>query len=145
MPSLPSNIQTNRKNLNKSVVHTQKIKTMFAATLLRRRISKYALFMKDTAKSSALAGLSIPERARKLSKMYKALTPAQKSALAVRSYRAAAPKHNASRIARRATYKLKKSNEYAYFTKKMYAKVQGTPSQRIKQIADLWKQAHPKA
>ena len=120
---------------------TERKNSMFAATVIRRRISTYALFMRDTAKSPALQGLSIPERARKLSKMYKALTPTQMDALRRRSYQNKAPKHCASRIARRKTLKLK-SNTYAFFTKKMYKKVEGTPAERIKKIAEVWKSTH---
>lgn len=119
---------------------------MFVRTQLLLRISRYTLFMKDNATNAALKGLSIGDRGRALSKLYKNLSSGD---VAVLTARAARLSNRGATFKRAASLKqrakgVRKAPPFAQFVKLNYPLISGTPSERFAKIGAMWREKQSK-
>ena len=109
---------------------------MFRATLISRRISAYAMFIRLSKGLPKLKGLGPPQRGRKLAQMYRHLKAHEKALL-----QAKADKHPAAKSRRLSKKDLSRRTPHAFakFVKANFAKAKGTTTQaRMKAVAKMW-------
>jgi hypothetical protein len=119
---------------------------MFARTQLLMRISRYTLFMKDNASNPALKNLSISERGRELSKLYKSLTPDAAAQLYARAARLSNRSAASKRVATMKQHGkgVRKPPPFAQFVKLNYPLISGTPAEKFVRIGAMWREQQSK-
>lgn len=118
---------------------------MFRLATRRLAIGAYAMFMVEQKHNPKLKGLQVAERGKMTSKLYNALSPADKAALQKRA--AAQPSHSRKAKGPNAAKGEKKKSSprapsaYAKFVKDNIGRFEKLPHRdRMTAVAKLWKQ-----
>ncbi len=106
---------------------------------IKRRASKYTVFIMRNRGNALLKGMKPVQRSRAMSKMYKALTPAELSALEAQAKKTIF-------VTKRKVKKARKLTAWNKFVKANYSKVKHLPNlQRLKKLGQMWKAQQRKA
>jgi hypothetical protein len=111
---------------------------MMRRTYQRLGISAYTLFLIETKQLPALQGLKVGARGKAVASMYRSLSATDKQAL---DKRAAAhpPLQRKSKKVPKLQKNKRPPSPYNAFIKANFVNVQGTPKERVKQLAQLWR------
>lgn len=109
---------------------------MFARTTLRR-VSSFALFIKESKAHPKLQGLRVPQRGKMVAELYRALPASELAAL---QKRALTTKFNRSLKAPKVLKDKRAPSPYNIFVKQNMSKFSGSAPERIKAIAKLWRE-----
>jgi hypothetical protein len=101
---------------------------------MSRAVSSFGLFLRDTKSNFLLKGLGFQERAKKVTKMYRALTPAQRLTLARRAKRVIYKRQPKKADGRCRPNK----SAYTKFIRQQFPKQTGLPRVRMTKIGKLW-------
>ncbi|CUG85598.1 kinetoplast DNA-associated protein, putative [Bodo saltans] len=101
---------------------------------MSRAVSSFGLFLRDTKNSFLLKGLGFQERSKKVTKMFHALTPAERATLERRAKKVSYTRRPKKADRRR----LPNKSLYTQFVRKQFGKVTGLPRARMTKIGKLW-------